>query len=89
MTNITGSIFFDLRLIPTSESVHTSSVMLADLDIVGEDVRISLLSYIEAEILRFIGTSGDDGHFLLTIYPVVGEFLHYSFAVLADLKMWV
>ena len=63
MADITGSTFFDLPLIPTSESVLTSSVVLADLENVVDGFGISLPSYIEAEILRyFISTSGNDGH---------------------------
>ena len=45
------------------QSVHTSSAMLADLENVGDDFGISLLSYIEAELLHhFIRTSGNDCH---------------------------
>ena len=56
MADITGSTYFDF---PTSESVHTSSVMRAN----HENFGISLLSYIEAEILRyFISISGNDGN---------------------------
>ena len=63
MADITRSAFFDLPLTPTSESVHTSSAVLADLENVDDDFGISLLSYIEVEILRyFISTSGNDGY---------------------------
>ena len=54
---------FDLPCTPVSESVHTSSVVLVDLEIVGIAFGISLPSCIEAEILRyFIVTSGYGGH---------------------------
>ena len=50
-------------LTSTSESVHTSSAVLADLENVGDDFGISLPSYIETEILRyFTSTSGNGGH---------------------------
>ena len=62
MADITGSKFFDLPLTPTSESVHTSSAVLADLENVGEAFGMSLLSH-KLEILRyFISTSGNGGH---------------------------
>ena len=44
VADITGSTFFDLPLTPTSESVLTSSAVLADLENVGVDFGISLLS---------------------------------------------
>ena len=65
MAAITESTFFDLPLTSMSEteSVHTSSVVLADLENVGVAFGISLLSYIETEIMRYlICTSGDGGH---------------------------
>ena len=77
MVYITGSTFFDLPLNPTSESVHTSFAVSADLENVGDAFGISLLSYKEAEIVHyFISTSGNDGHLWLTIYPDIGEFPH-------------
>ena len=60
-----------------SESVHTSSAVLADLENVVDDFEIPLLSYLEAEILRyFISPSGNDRYLWLTIYPDAGEFPH-------------
>ena len=54
---------FDLSLTPMSESVHTSSAMLADLENVGVAFGISLLFRVEADILRyFMCTSGNGGH---------------------------
>ena len=44
------AVMFDLPVIPMSESIHTSIVVLLDPKIVGVAVRISLLSYIQAEI---------------------------------------
>ena len=63
VADVTESTFFDLPLIPTSESVHTSSALLADLENVVDNFGISLPFYIEAEILRyFMSTSSNDGH---------------------------
>ena len=54
---------FDLSLTPMSESVHTSPTELLDPETVDVAFGISLLSSIEAEILRyFICTSGNGGH---------------------------
>ena len=54
---------FELPLTPRSESVHTSSALLADLENVRVAFGIPWPSCIEAEILRyFIVTSGNDGH---------------------------
>jgi len=51
---------FDLPLTPISESVHTSSTVLLKPEIVGVAFGFSLLSSIEAKILRsFICTSGN------------------------------
>ena len=51
---------FDLPHTPMSESVRTSSVVLADLENVGVAFGISLLSCIEAEMLcYFIRASGN------------------------------
>ena len=59
MADITGSTFFDLPLTPTL-SLHAA---LADLENVADEFGILLLSYIEAEILRyFISTSGNESH---------------------------
>ena len=44
---------FNLPFIPMSESVHTSSSVLADLEKVGAVFGILLLSCIEAEVLRY------------------------------------
>ena len=41
-----------LTLTPMSENIHTSSAVLANLENVGVAFGISLLSCIEAEILR-------------------------------------
>ena len=74
----------------TSESVHTSSAVLADLENVGDDFGISLLSYVEVEILcYFISTSGNDSHLWLTICPpftLTSESSRTSCTVLADLE---
>ena len=43
---------FDLSVTPTSKSIHTSLAMLQIPENVGVAVEISLLSNIEAEILR-------------------------------------
>ena len=45
---------FDLPLTPMSESVHFSSAVLVDLEKVGVAFGISLLSCIDAEILRYV-----------------------------------
>ena len=59
----TGKTIFDLPHTPMAESVLTSSAVLADLKNVGVALGISLLSCIEAEILRYvINTSGNGGH---------------------------
>ena len=53
---------FSLPLIPMSESVHTSLVVLLDPDNVGVVFGISLLYCVEVEILRyFINTSSNGG----------------------------
>ena len=44
---------FDLPLTPMSESVHTSSTVLVNLEIVGVAFGISLLSGVQAEINVF------------------------------------
>ena len=63
MANITGSTFSDLLFTPTLASVHISSAALADFENVVDDFEILLLSYIEAEILRyFMSTSGNESH---------------------------
>ena len=63
---------FDLQFTPMSKSVHTSSVVLADLENAGVAFGISLLPCIEAEILRyFICTSDNGGHLWSTTYPDV------------------
>ena len=50
---------FDLPLTPLSDSVHTSPSELLDPKNVGVAIGISLISCIEAEILRFyLSTSG-------------------------------
>ena len=55
---------FNLPLTLMSESVYTKLAVLADLDNVGVAPEISLLSCMEAEILKyFIVTSGNGGHF--------------------------
>ena len=43
---------FDLPLTPMSESVHISSAVMTDLENVGVAFGITLLSCVEAEILR-------------------------------------
>ena len=54
---------FDLPLTPMSESVHTTTAKLLEPENVGLAVGISLLTSIEAEILRyFICTCGNGGH---------------------------
>ena len=54
---------FDLPLIPMSDSVHTRFTELQDSENVDVAFGISLLSSIEAEILRYgICTSGNGGH---------------------------
>jgi hypothetical protein len=56
---VTAAIF-DLTLI---QMLNTSSAVLVNLDNVGVIFRISLLSIIDAEILRyFVVTSGNGGH---------------------------
>ena len=46
-----------------SESVHTSPAVLLNHENIGVAFGISLLSGIEAEIMRFfLCTSGNDGH---------------------------
>ena len=75
---------FDLPLTLMPESVHTSSVVLADLENVGVAFAISLLSCVEAEILRyFISTSSNGGYLWFTTYADV-EDVHTSPAVLLD-----
>ena len=54
---------FDLLLTPMSDSVHTSFTELLDPENVDVAFGISLLSSIEAEILRYgMCTSGNGGH---------------------------
>ena len=61
MADITGSTFSDKLLTPTSASVNISSAALADFENVVDD--FGILSYIEAEILRyFMSTSGNESH---------------------------
>ena len=63
MADIIGRTFFDLPLTSMSESVHTSSAVLADLENVGVVFVILLQSYIEDEILRyFLSASGNGTH---------------------------
>jgi hypothetical protein len=51
---------FDLPVTPTSKRYRISPTVLLEQKNVGVAFRISLLSYIEAEILRhFICTSGN------------------------------
>ena len=53
-----------------SDSVHKSPTELLDAENVGVAFEISLLSRIEAEILRyFICTSGNGGHIGFTTHP--------------------
>ena len=62
-----------------SESVHTSSAVAraGGPRKVGDDLGLSLLSHIEADILRYlISTSGNGSHLRLTIYPDVGKVPH-------------
>ena len=67
----------NLPLIPMSESVHTSSAVLADLENVGVASEISLLTHVETEILHhFICNSGNGGHLRFTTYPDIGKYLH-------------
>ena len=62
----------DLPLTPTSESSHTSSAVLADLEDMGVVFGSSLIYDIEAEILRyFIRTSVNVSNLWFTIYPDV------------------
>ena len=73
----------NLPLIPISESVHTSSAVLADLENVDVAFGILLLSCIGDEILRyFMVTYGIGGHFDLPVTPI-SESVHTSAAVLA------
>ena len=66
-----------------SESVHTRAVLL-DPENVGVAFGISLLSCIEAEILRYsICTPGIGGHFGLLVTRM-SEGVHTSSAVLLD-----
>jgi len=54
---------FDSPLTPMSETVHTSSAVLMDPEHVGVAFGISLLSSVQAEVLRyFLCTSGNGGH---------------------------
>ena len=54
---------FDLPLTVLSESVQTRTTELLDPENVGVALGISLLSSIEAEILRYCKcTSGNGGH---------------------------
>ena len=63
MTNNIGSTFSDLPLTPTSEGVSTSAAVLVDLENVGYAFGISLLSFIETEIFRYLkGASDNGGH---------------------------
>ena len=62
-TSLFLTAFFDLTRTPMSKSIHTNSAVLADLNNMGIAFGISLLSFIEAEILRyFIVTSGNGDH---------------------------
>ena len=63
-----GSTFSDLPLTPTSEGVHTSAFVLADIENVGDAFGISLLSYIETEILRYFKGASDNGAWPSLIY---------------------
>ena len=75
---------FDLPVTSTSESMHTSITVLLDSDNVGVIFGISLLSDMEAEILRFfISTSGNGGHFDLPLIPN-SESVHTNTTKLLD-----
>ena len=57
------AVMFDLPVTSTSESMHTSITVLLDPENVGVVFGISLLSGIDAEILRyFLCTSGNGSH---------------------------
>ena len=80
---------FDLPVTPTSDSIHTSLTMLQNPENLGVAVGISLLSSIEAEILRFsICTSGNAAIFELPLTPL-SESVHTSTIELLDPKMWM
>ena len=64
----------DLSVTSMLQSVHISSAVLADLENASVAFGTSLLSCLEAEILRFtIRTSGNGGHLQFTTYPDVGK----------------
>jgi len=60
-----------------SGSVHTSPTALLNPEIVDEAFGISLLSGVDAELLRyFMFTSGNGGHLLFTTHLDIGECSH-------------
>ena len=78
---------FDLSLSVMSESVHICPAVLLGPETVGVAFGISLLSRIEAEILRyFMCTSGNSDHLWFTSYPDVGECSHYFCCVAGPRK---
>ena len=78
---------FDLPVTPTSESIHTSIIVLLDPEIVGVAVGILLLSSIQAEIYDIENVLQVNGGFVwFTNQPDVGrsESIHTSPAALLD-----
>ena len=68
---------FDLPLSAMLESVHTDPAVLPDLGNVGVASAISLISFREAELLRyFICNSGNGGHLCFISYPDIGKCPH-------------
>ena len=60
-----------------SKSVHTSPAVLLDIENMGAAFGISLLSSIDAEILRYVlCTFGNGGHLEFMTYLDVGEYSH-------------
>ena len=76
--------FTDSSLTPMSDSVHTSPTESLDPGNVGVAFRISLLSSIEADILRYvICTSSNGDHLWFTTY-LMSDSVHICSTVLLD-----
>jgi hypothetical protein len=83
------AVILHLTVGPMSESIHTSYIVLLDPENVGVAVRISLLSYTQAEILDLAYVLlVNGGHVWFTILHLpatrMSESIHSSLTVLID-----
>jgi len=71
------AVIFDSPLTHTSDSIHTSLVVLPDTENMGIAVGISLLSRIQAEInIISYALPVHGGHLWFPTYPYVGQYSH-------------